>query len=80
MILTYDEALARSSNKEWFKSFYKKDDLASDEEVNAINKLVLEVGINYLDDYLEMKDDTILQKEYVLDLIDYLNEVKSQVK
>lgn len=76
MILTYEEGLAKASNKEWFLSFFKRDEIASDEEVKMINNLVLEVGINYLNEYLEDDEDIILQREYVLDLIDYLNEVK----
>lgn len=76
MILTYDEGLAKATNKEWFLSFFKKEDIASDEEVSIINKLVLEVGVKYLNEYLEDDEDIILQREYVDDLIDYLNEVK----
>lgn len=74
MILTYDIALERSSNKDWFKATYKKSDLASDDDVLKINELVKKVGTDKLDEYLEMKDDTILQAEYVEDLIDYLME------
>lgn len=76
MILTYDEGLNKASNKEWFLSFFKRENIASDEQVNIINKLVLEVGVNHLNEYLEDNEDIILQKEYVKDLIDYLNEVK----
>ncbi len=76
MILTYDEGLAKASNKEWFLSFFKREDIASDEEVKIINKLVLEVGVKYLNEYFEDEEDIILQHDYVLDLIDYLNEVK----
>lgn len=79
MILTYDEALKRASNQDWFKSFYKKEDLASDEEVALINELVTLVGVSYLNNYLEIEEDTILQKEYVLDLIDYLKEIKNEL-
>lgn len=76
MILTYDEALARAENKEWFKSFFNKDDIASDLKVKIINDLVREVGISYLNDYLEDDEDTILQDMYADDLIDYLEAVK----
>lgn len=76
MILTFKEALKRSLNPDWFLSVYKESDIASDEEVNLINELVKEVGVSYLDEYLEMKEDTLLQKEYVLDLVDYLKEIK----
>lgn len=77
MILTYDEGLKKASNPDWFKSFYKKEDLASDEEVLQINTLVKEVGEDILFEYFEIKEDMVLQKEYVLDLIEYLEDVKS---
>lgn len=76
MILTYDEALEKAENKDWFKSFYKREDLASNSEVNQINTLVKELGEDVLFDYFEIKEDMVLQKEYVLDLLDYLKDVK----
>lgn len=76
MILTYDEALKKANNPDWFKSFYKKEDLASDDEVLKINNLVKEVGEDKLFEYFEIKEDMVLQKEYVLDLIEYLEELK----
>ena len=78
MILTYDEALKRAENPDWFRSFYKKEDLASDIDVEKINTLVKELGENILFDYFEIKEDMVLQKEYVEDLLDYLNEIKSE--
>ena len=66
----------KASNKDWFKNFYKKEDLASDDEVNKINALVKEVGEEYLFEYFEIKEDMVLQKEYVLDLIEYLEDIK----
>ena len=72
MILTYDEGFKRASNPEWFKSFFKRDEIATDEEVKKINELALEVGLSYL----EEDRDVILQREYVADLISYLEEVK----
>jgi len=75
MILTYDEALNRADNKEWFKQFYKREEIISDEEVKEINALVLKAGEKALQDYFEIKDDMFLQKEYKDDLIDYLNDV-----
>ncbi|RIA77788.1 hypothetical protein EI71_00942 [Anaeroplasma bactoclasticum] len=75
MILKYDEALEKAENKDWFKSFYKREDLASDSEVNQINTLVKELGEDVLFDYFEIKEDMVLQKEYVLDLLDYLEDV-----
>lgn len=76
MILTYDEGFKRASNPEWFKSFFKRDEIATDEEVKKINELALEVGLSYLNEYLEDDSDIILQREYVADLISYLEEVK----
>lgn len=76
MILTYDEGFKRASNPEWFKSFFKRDEIAMDEEVKKINELALEVGLSYLKEYLEEDRDVILQREYVADLISYLEEVK----
>lgn len=76
MILTYDEGFKRASNPEWFKSFFKRDEIAKDEEVKKINELALEVGLSYLKEYLEEDRDVILQREYVADLISYLEEVK----
>lgn len=76
MILTYDEGFKRASNPEWFKSFFKRDEIATDEEVKKINELALEVGLSYLKEYLEEDRDVILQREYVADLICYLEEVK----
>lgn len=75
MILTYDEGFKRASNPEWFKSFFKRDEIATDEEVKKINELALEVGLSYLKEYLEEDRDVILQREYVADLISYLEEV-----
>ena len=72
MILTYDEGFKRASNPEWFKSFFKRDEIATDEEVKKINELALEVGLSYLKE----DRDVILQREYVADLISYLEEVK----
>ena len=79
MILTYDEGIKRATNPEWFKSFFKREDIASDEEVKKINSLVNEVGISYLDEYLEDDSDIILQKDYVYDLIEYLEQVKGDI-
>ena len=62
MILTYDEALNLAENKDWFKSFYKKEDLASDDEVLQINTLVKELGEDVLFDYFEIKEDMVLPK------------------
>ena len=78
MILKYDEALKIAENPDWFKSFYKKEDLASDSDVDRINSLVKELGEEVLFDYFEIKEDMVLQKEYVQDLIDYLLDLKEE--
>ena len=76
MILKYDEALKRASNPEWFKSFYNRNEIATDDEVNEINSLVKELGENVLFEYFDIKDDMLLQSEYVDDLLDYLYDLK----
>ena len=75
MILTYDEALARATNKEWFKQTYKREEIVSDAEVKEINDLVKKTGEKALQAYFETDDDLFLQKESKDDLIDYLNDV-----
>jgi KaiC/GvpD/RAD55 family RecA-like ATPase len=79
MILKYEEALKKDSNKEWFKSFYKKDEVSSDDTVNEINELVNELGGNQiLTNYFEISDDMILLKMYEDDLLDYLYDLKDE--
>ncbi len=80
MILTYDEALERASNKEWFKSVYKREDIISDEDVKEINALAKKAGPKALMSYFEIDDDMFLQKEYKDDLIDYLEDVIAGVE
>ena len=75
MILTYDEALERSTNKEWFKSVYKKEDVIFDEEVKDVNELAKKAGPKALKAYFEIDDDMFLQKEYKEDLIAFLYDV-----
>ena len=41
MILTYDEGFKRASNPEWFKSFFKRDEIATDEEVKKYIEALL---------------------------------------
>ena len=77
-ILTYDEALEKSANKDWFKGFYKKDEICNDLEVNQINELANKFKVNPLSSYFETKEDIMLQKEYfesvILDLEELLEE------
>lgn len=40
MTLTYDEGFKRASNPEWFKSFFKRDEIATDEEVKKLMSLL----------------------------------------
>lgn len=77
MILTYDEAMNKSANPDWFKNTYKREEICSDEEVLKINALVREVGEEVLFDYFCINEDMFLQREYMEDLIDYLNDVKN---
>lgn len=77
MILTYDEAMNKSQNPEWFKNTYKREEICSDEEVLKINKLVHEVGEEVLFNYFCINEDMFLQREYLEDLIDYLTDVKN---
>lgn len=77
MILTYDEALKKAENPDWFKNFYKREDLATDIQVKEINDLVAKLGEDVLFDYFEIKEDMVLQEEYVQDLLDYLNELNN---
>ena len=72
-ILTYEEALQRSDNQDWFKTFYKKEEIASDEDVKKINSLASQ-NPQLLEEYFEDNEDILLQKEYVEDLIDFLRE------
>lgn len=76
MILTYEEAKNKADNPAWFSIFYKREEIASDEEVKEINDLVKIVGEDKLFDYFQIKEDMLLQKEYVEDLLWYLNEIK----
>ena len=76
MILTYDEAKSRSNNPNWFELFYKREEIATDEQVLEINNLVKLVGEDKLHAYFQIKEDMLLQSEYVEDLLWYLNEIK----
>jgi len=77
MILKYSEALERSSNKDWFKTFCKESDVCNDQEVDTINKLVKEVGEKVLMDYFGIYEDFYLQKEYYEEVLDYLTDYKN---
>lgn len=79
MILKYDEALAKADNKEWFKSFYKRDEVSDDDTVDEINDLVKKLGGNQvLINYFEIKEDMILLKIYEDDLFDYLYDLEEE--
>ena len=74
-ILTYDEALEKASNKDWFKGFYKKEEILSNDEVKRINELADKVSPNFLAEYFEDDHDILLQKEYYEDLLEELLEL-----
>lgn len=74
-ILTYDEALEKASNKDWFKNFYKREEILSDEEVKKINDLANKINPNPLAEYFEDDHDILLQKEYYEDLLEELLEL-----
>ena len=77
MILKYNEALEKAENKDWFKSFYKIDEVSDDDTVDEINDLVNKLGGNQiLFDYFEIKDDMILLKIYEDDLFDFLYDLE----
>ena len=77
MILKYNEALNKAENKEWFKSFYKIDEVSDDDTVDEINELVKKLGGNQiLENYFEIKDDMLLLKIYEDDLFDYLYDLE----
>ncbi len=76
MILTFDEARERAFSKEWFDKTYVREDICTDEDVKKINDLVMQVGEKALFDYFGIDEDMFLQKEYMDDLIDYLNDLK----
>lgn len=79
MILKYSEAMNRAENKEWFKSFYKENEVSNDETVDEINDLVKELGGNeILYNYFDIKDDILLLKIYEDDLLDYLYDLKEE--
>lgn len=81
MILKYTEAMERAENKEWFKSFYKEDEVSDDSTVDELNKLVNELGGNQiLYDYFDIKDDILLLKIYEDDLFDYLYDLEDAKK
>lgn len=77
MILKYDEALKRAENPDWFRNFYPKEIVASDEEVDKINELAKKKGEHLLNEYFDQTEDFLLLKEYVQDIIDYLNNPDS---
>ena len=75
-ILTYDEALNKADNPTWFKSFYKRDEICSDDEVKLINDRIKKYKINPLLEYIKIREDFMLQKDYFEDVIAYLDEIE----
>ncbi len=75
-LLTYDEALAQAQNKDWFKGFYNRDEILSDDLVKEVNELAESIGPNTLSDYFEQDKDLLLFAMYYPDLKDYLDDLK----
>ena len=63
-ILKYDEALKKSENPDWFKNFYSREEICSDEQVDRINELASKFEVNPLLDYFKIKEDFLLQNIY----------------
>lgn len=52
-LLTYDEALEKAENKNWFVEFYKKDEVCTDLEVAQANELAESISATCLKEFLE---------------------------
>ena len=75
-LLTYDEALNNADNKEWFKNFYNREEVCSDEEVKEANELASSISAKCLEEYFGTKEDTLLLAMYYDNLMDYLEDLK----
>jgi len=75
-LLTYDEALEKAENKEWFKNFYSREEVCLDEEVKEANELAASIGPNVLEDYFKQNQDMLLLGMYYDSLMDYLEDLK----
>ena len=79
-ILKYSEALQNAKNKDWFRNFYKEEEICSDIEVENINNLASKFKTNPLCDYFETKENIMLQKEYYETTISDLEEMLEETK
>ncbi len=75
-LLTYDEALERAENKNWFVNFYKKDEVCTDEEVREANELAESISATCLKDFFGEDADVLLLNIYYDNLMDYLEDLK----
>ncbi len=75
-LLTYDEALERAENKNWFINFYKKDEVCTDEEVREANELAESISATCLKDFFGEDADVLLLNIYYDNLMDYLEDLK----
>lgn len=75
-LLTYDEALERAENKNWFINFYSKDEVCTDEEVREANELASSISATCLKDFFGEDADVLLLNIYYDNLMDYLEDLK----
>lgn len=75
-LLTYDEALDRAENKNWFKNFYSKDEVCTDQEVREANELARSISSTCLKDFFGEDADVLLLNIYYDNLMDYLEDLK----
>ncbi len=75
-LLTYDEALEKAENKNWFTEFYKRDEVCSDEEVKEANELAESISKTCLKEFFGEDQDVLLLNIYYDNLMDYLEDLK----
>ena len=75
-LLTYDEALDRAENKNWFINFYSKDEVCTDQEVREANELARSISATCLKDFFGEDADVLLLNIYYDNLMDYLEDLK----
>lgn len=75
-LLTYDEALENAENKEWFKGFYKREEVCTDEEIKEANDLASSISSTCLKEYFGEDSDILLLNIYYDNLMDYLEDLK----
>lgn len=75
-LLTYDEALEKAENKNWFVEFYKKDEVCTDLEVAQANELAESISASCLKEFFGEDQDILLLNIYYDNLMDYLEDLK----